>query len=86
MPPNSHIPIIPTPPPHVIGVRPRARALGWGVGHMGWGVGIMGMWEFGGTCELFCKLLCKLPRVGIRALLFTPTTTVKILAKLATEV
>ena len=28
--PNSHIHIIPTSPPHVIGARPRARTLGWG--------------------------------------------------------
>ena len=73
MPPNSHIPIIPTPPPHVIGARPRARALGWGGwGTWGGGVGIMGMWEFGGICELLCKLLCKLPRVGVGAFLFAP--------------
>ena len=39
MPPNSHIPIIPTPPPHVIGARPRARALGWGGGAHGVGGG-----------------------------------------------
>ena len=39
VPPNSHIPIIPTPPLHVIGARPRAWALGWG----GWGT-----WDGGG--------------------------------------
>ena len=74
MPPNSHIPIIPSPPPHVIGARPRARPWGGGGGAHGvGGVGIMGKWEFGGICKLFCKLLCKLPRVGVGAFLFPPT-------------
>ena len=32
----------------------------------------MGMGECGGICELLFKLLCKLPKVGVGALLFAP--------------
>ena len=73
MPPNSHIPIIPTPPPHVPHPpHPRALALGRAPITWGGGVGIMGMWEFGGICELLFKLLFKLPKVGVGAFVFAP--------------
>ena len=32
----------------------------------------MGMWEFGGICELLCKLLFELPKVGVGAFVFAP--------------
>ena len=71
---GSHIHIVPT---HAMWLGPGPGPdPGVGVwGTWGGGMGVMGMWEFGGTCELFCKLHCKLPRVGVGTCLFSPQVT-----------
>ena len=76
MPPNPHIPIIPTLPPPCDRGPAKGQGLGWGAWDTwGGGVGIMERWE--GRCELLCKLLCKLRKVGVGAFLSAPRSAVK---------
>ena len=75
MPPEFPHSRYPHPPPHVPHPPPpQALALGRAPITWGGGVGIMGMWEFGGICELLFKLLFKLPKVGVGAFIFAPST------------